>query len=376
MNFMDIYKSLDWRAISGRIQNVTKSEVETSLSKPHLVWQDAATLFSPAARPYLEDMARRAHSLTVQRFGKVIQMYVPMYLSNECNNICTYCGFSFNNEIKRHTLTVDKALNESMILHRMGFRHILLLTGEEIKYVGVDYIEAVVKIIRPHFHSVSLEVQPLSAGQYRRLINAGVDGLTVYQETYHSETYRNIHLKGRKRNFEWRLETPERGAQAGMRRLNIGALLGLSDNWRTEGFYVAAHAAYLLRHYWQSQLLISFPRLRPAEGDYAAHQTVTNSALVQLICGMRLLFPDAGLVLSTRESASLRDMLIPLGITHMSAGSRTNPGGYSDEHVSGEQFAVDDNRSPEEVARVIDRHGYEPVWKDWDREFASDSSTY
>ncbi len=375
MNFIDIYRTFDWRTVSERIQCITELEVEACLSKARLSWQDAAVLLSPAARSYLEDIARRAHSITAQRFGKVIQMYAPMYLSNECNNICTYCGFSFNNTIRRHTLTVEEAARESRILHRMGFRHILLLTGEEIRRVGVDYLEAVVRKIRPYFHSVSIEVQPLSIEQYKRLIEAGVDGLTVYQETYNPETYRQVHLKGRKRNFEWRLETAERGARAKMRRVNIGALLGLSDDWRTEGFYIAAHAAHLLRHYWQSQILISFPRIRPAEGEYQLRKRVTDSALVQLICGMRLLFPDAGLVLSTRESAILRDRLIPLGITQMSAGSRTNPGGYTAEERSGEQFAIDDSRSPEEVARVILQHGYEPVWKDWDRDFVPQAFT-
>ena len=369
MTFHDIYEQLRWDDISEAIQNTSAAQVRACLERKRHSIEDAVTLLSPAAAPYLEEMAQLAHTITVRRFGRTIQLYVPMYLSNECNNICTYCGFSFPNKIKRHTLSVDEAFSESMILHRHGFRHILLLTGEEIKEVGVDYIEKVIRKLKSHFSSISIEVQPLSTDEYRRLIAAGVDGLTVYQETYEKETYDNVHLKGKKRNFKWRLETADRGGTAGIRRLNIGALFGLSANWRTEGFYIAQHAAYLLKHYWMSQIMMSFPRLRPAEGEYIPKSIVHDTNLVQLICAMRILFPDAGLVLSTRESQEIRNRLIPLGITMMSAGSRTNPGGYSDEYLAGKQFEIDDERSPAQVADVITGLGYEPVWKDWDREF-------
>src|SRR5947207_9530595 len=353
-------------------------------------------------------MGRRSQAITQQRFGKVIRLFAPLYLSNECINNCKYCGFSRDNPILRVTLSVEETLREARALTAQGFRNILLVAGEHPKFVSSDYLRDCVAALHEEIPSVSLEVGPLETKDYRPLVTAGADGLVVYQETYDRSIYHELHTAGPKRDFDWRLETPERAYAAGFRRLGIGALYGLAD-WRFEALAVAAHADYLLRNCWKAQLTISLPRLRPCAGEFEPLRRMTDRELVQLVCAFRLMFPDAGLVLSTREPAKLRDGLIPLGITLMSAGSHTEPGGYTNagkEHlhrtVRGRivelgasewatpssvgqapsragssvasphqtnatgQFDIADERSPREVADRIRRLGYEPVWKDWD----------
>jgi 2-iminoacetate synthase len=295
-------------------------------------------------------------------------MFAPLYMSSECTNACVYCGFNRRNRIARATLSVDEVVEEAMVLHRQGFRHILLLTGESPHHAPMDYLIRVARKLQPVFASISIEIYPLATDDYRRLIQNGVDGLTVYQETYHLKQYAKIHPAGPKRNYRWRLETPDRGGQAGFRRLNIGVLLGLCD-WRVEGAFVGLHAAYLVHRYWQSHIAVSFPRLRPAAGGFQPPLFVSDAHMVQLMCALRLWLPDAGLVLSTREPAGLRDNLLPLGVTQMSAGSKTAPGGYAAKENVEKQFEISDLRSPQEVSDMIADHGYEPVWKDWDAGF-------
>ena len=313
-------------------------------------------------------MAERSHRNTLQRFGNNIQMYVPLYLSNVCTNGCVYCGFNAENPVHRKTLTLEEAEQEALALHRQEFRHVLVLTGEAPGVIGNDYIAAAIRKIRPLFSSISIEVYPMDVAGYRQMVEAGVDGLTIYQETYDPDLYKELHLFGKKRDFEWRLGTPERGGEAGIRRIGIGALLGLG-NFYVETFFTGLHALYLAHRYWRSQVSVSFPRIRPAEGGFAPLYTVTDQQMVQGLCAMRLLLPDCGLTLSTRESARFRDNLIPLGITQMSAGSSTAPGGYSHQDEGTGQFNIDDDRSPEEMSRVIRAKGYEAVWKDWDAAF-------
>jgi 2-iminoacetate synthase len=343
----------------------------------------------------LETLGRRSQALTRQRFGKVIRLFAPIYLSNECINNCLYCGFSRDNPILRVTLSVEEVGREARALKAQGFRNLLLVSGEHPKFVPLDYLVACVGRVHQEVPSVSLEIGPMSVEHYRPMVAAGADGLTIYQETYDRRVYAQMHTAGPKRDFEWRLETPERAYTAGFRRLGISALYGLAD-WRLEALGVAAHAAYLLRHCWKAQVTISFPRLRPCAGQFAPPLPMADRDLVQLVCAFRLAFPDVGLVLSTRERAALRDGLIPLGITLMSAGSHTEPGGYTgaghdklhrtehgrmvalagqlgqspgagngDTHATG-QFEIADERSPMEVAQRIRQLGYEPVWKDWD----------
>ena len=335
-----------------------------SLRGPSLSEADLPCMFSPAADEFLEEMAARSVEITRARFGNTIQMYSPLYISNECTNSCLYCGFNHRNKILRKTLNMDEIEAEAGAIYRRGFRHILVLTGEHPGKVPVTMLAGALKRIHRKFSSVSIEVYPMDTDDYRLMTESGVDGLTVYQETYNRDMYSQVHPAGKKRDFNYRLETPDRGGIAGIRKIGVGALLGLTD-WRVEGFFTALHAFYLSKKYWRSQVSVSFPRMRQASGGFQPKVDVTDRDLTHLICAMRIILPDAGLALSTREPAELRDNLFPLGITMMSAGSHTEPGGYTGMKVADEQFRISDGRSPDEMARVIKDRGFDPVWKDW-----------
>ncbi len=370
-------------------------------------------------------MAKESHRLTQRRFGKTIQLYIPLYLSNECQNICRYCGFSYDNKLRRRTLSAGELLQEIGAIKAMGYEHVLLVSGEANLTVGVDYFIKALDIIRPHFAHISMEVQPLEEGDYARLVEHGLNTVLVYQETYHREDYKLHHPKGKKSNFTYRLETPDRLGRAGVHKMGLGVLIGLED-WRVDSWFTALHLRYLEQRYWRTKYSLSFPRLRPYAGaaavdagrqdgaptgvggnagvvngggvveagwgalgrqdgnSYATEGAVAGGAsglppgwvnpkvemsdreLIQLICAYRLLDGDVELSLSTRESPVFRDHAIKLGITALSAGSRTNPGGYVVDPESLEQFAIHDDRSPAEIAAMIRRQGYEAVWKDWD----------
>jgi 2-iminoacetate synthase len=370
MSFREEFIKYDWDPVSRSIESKTAADVERALKKSRITLNDFAALISPAALPYLETMAARSHALTKQRFGKTIQMFAPMYLSNECNNICTYCGYSFDNKIKRKTLSDAEILREVKAIKELGFDHILLVTGEANATVHVDYFLNAIRLIRPHFSNISIEVQPLEKEEYLQLHEAGVYSVLVYQETYHQETYKNYHPKGKKSNFAYRLETPDRLGESSIHKIGLGVLLGLED-WRTDSFFCALHLDYLQKKYWQTKYSISFPRIRPAEGVKLNSNHITDKELLQLICAYRIFNPDVELSLSTRETPHFRDHVIKLGITSMSAGSKTNPGGYAVDQESLEQFEIDDNREPSEFFKVISSQGYEPVFKDWDKAFSN-----
>jgi 2-iminoacetate synthase len=323
-----------------------------------------AALLSPAAGARLEDLARLAHQTTVRRFGRVIRMFAPLYLSNECVSVCSYCGFSSGNDVARRTLSPEELRVEGRALVELGFRHVLLVAGEHARIVSKDYLVDCVRVLAPLIPSLSVEVQVWDAGTYRRLVEAGCEGLVVYQETYDRDTYASVHVKGKKRNYDWRLAAPDRGAEAGMRRLGIGALLGLHPDWRSEALALAAHAHSLLRRWWRCDLTVALPRLRPAAGGYQPAAPVPDAEFAQLLCALRLFLPDVGITLSTREPPPLRDALLRLGVTQISGGSHTEPGGYAAPSPAEPQFEVGDTRSPAEVARAVRAAGYEPVWMD------------
>lgn len=368
MNFYEILKSYRWEEVARHIAACDTQDVRRALTVPHPMPHDLLALVSPAATPFLEEMAQRAHRLTQQRFGRVISLFAPLYVSNECINSCVYCGFNRANPVSRLTLTPDQVAEEARHLRDAGFRHVLLVSGENPHVVTLEYLTWVVDRLRPDFSSISIEIYPLETEEYRELIDHGVDGLVLYQETYDEDRYPEFHPRGPKRDFRRRLETPERGGKAGFRRLGIGALLGLGD-WRVEGFFLGLHARYLLKAFWRSHVTVSFPRLKPAAGGFSPPHPVGDAELVQLLVALRLFLPDVGFTLSTREPPRLRDHLIPLGVTSMSAGSSTEPGGYTHACEAEAQFEVADERSPSEIAAVIRRMGYEPVWKDWDPAF-------
>jgi len=368
MTFLDFLKQYDIDRLEETIRTQKAQDVQRALAVERPGPDELMALLSPAAEEFVESMAQKAHAITVQRFGHNILLYAPLYISNECFNGCLYCGFSARNRVPRHTLSLKAVEKEARYLHAQGFRHILLVTGESPKAVDNDYLAAAARRLRPLFSSISIEVYPMETEGYRQMVDSGVDGLTIYQETYDRDLYARMHPFGKKSDFDFRLATPERGGQAGLRRIGIGSLLGLG-RFRSEGFLTGLHALFLSRHYWRTQVSVSFPRIRPADGGFSPLHPVSDRQFVQLLCALRLLLPDAGLVLSTRESAALRDNLLPLGITQMSAGSCTAPGGYSDPNHSTQQFAIDDDRSPAEVCRLIRAKGYEAVWKDWDGAF-------
>jgi len=393
VSFVTEFNKLPLAALVQRSLTASTQAVRASLGKPELSLDDFAHLISPAGAELLEPLSRRSQRMTQQRFGKVIRLFAPLYLSNECINSCQYCGFSRDNPILRVTLAPEEVRREARALLGQGFRNILLVSGEHPKFVSTDYMARCVGLLHEEVPSLSLEVGPMETDEYRPMVQAGAEGLVVYQETYDRGVYATIHTAGPKRNFDWRAETPERAYAAGFRRIGIGALYGLGD-WRLEAISVAAHAACLLRNCWKAQLTISLPRLRPCAGEFQPLTHLSDRELVQLVCAFRLMFPDVGLVLSTREPAKLRNGLIPLGITLISAGSHTEPGGYTgvgreklhhtergrivelgaSEWATADhrpvnatsQFQIADERSPHEVADLIRRLGYEPVWKDWD----------
>jgi 2-iminoacetate synthase len=394
MSFAAEIDGLRLDELAERSRAATASSAKESLERSELTLGDFANLISPAGGGMLELLGRKSQALTRRRFGRVIRLFAPLYLSNECINNCRYCGFSRDNPILRVTLSVDEVAREAQSLKETGFRNLLLVAGEHPKFVSNGYLAECVAALHAEFPSISLEVGPMETEDYRPLVQAGADGLVVYQETYDRAVYAEMHTAGPKRDFSWRLETPERAYAAGFRRLGIGALYGLAD-WRREALAVAAHADYLLRNCWKAQLTISLPRLRPCAGEFEPPTRMSDRELAQLVCAFRLFLPDVGLVLSTRESPKLRDGLIPLGVTMISAGSHTEPGGYTgagrekihhttrgrivelaagasewapNGHATNAtgQFDIADERSAEEVAALLRRMGYEPVWKDWD----------
>lgn len=346
-------------------------------------------LLAPKSDPALETLAQQARTLTRQNFGRTMRLFAPLYLSNECINNCRYCGFSRDNPILRVTLDLDQVVAEARHLARQGFRQILLVTGEHPKFVSQDYLAECVRALSPDFSSLSIEVGPMETADYVPIVQAGADGLVVYQETYNRDVYAEMHTSGPKRNFNWRLDCPERGYAAGFRRIGVGALFGLAP-WLEEAVALAAHIDYLLKRCWQAQITVSLPRLRPAAGEFQPRYSMADRELAQLICALRVTFPQVGIVLSTRETGVLRDALVSLGVTMMSAGSHTEPGGYTgqgrddlhltvrgrivapefqngmDEIATG-QFEISDDRSPAEIAMTLRRRGFEPVWKDWDQ---------
>lgn len=397
MSFSAEFPSLPFSDLLRRSEAATRSDVCRILERrsDSLTLTDFATLISPAATQELESLCRASRDLTRRRFGRVIRLFAPLYLSNECINNCTYCGFSRDNPILRVTLGLDEVVREARELADQGFRNILLVAGEHPKFVSNGYLAECVAALHEFVPSISLEVGPMETPDYLPLVRAGADGLVVYQETYDRSVYSVMHTAGPKRDFDWRLDCPERAYAAGFRRLGIAALHGLAD-WRYEALATAAHGAHLLRHCWKAMLTVAIPRLKPCAGDFQPLTRLGDRELVQLVAAFRLFLPDAGMVLSTREPAALRDGLFPLGVTHASAGSHTEPGGYTGagrerlhHTVRGRivesstplvpatpglgrssgatgQFEIADSRSPEEVAEVIRRLGYEPVWKDWD----------
>lgn len=371
-SILELIQAWPCERVAALIAGKTPGDVDRALHHDERSIDDLAALLSPHAAARLEDIAHEAQRLTRMHFGRTIALYAPIYLSNVCAANCVYCGFSTGakSREKRVTLEPDQLRQECASLAAAGFDTILLLTGEAPAIAGVGYIAQSVAIAREYFSSISVEIYAMDEAGYRTLCENGLDGVTLYMETYNPDTYKRLHLAGGKMDYANRLAALDRAGAAGARRLNIGALLGLFD-WRTEGLHMGIHARHLQRRYWRSAAAVSFPRLRHAPPGFQIPAPVADAELVQLMLALRLFLPEAGFALSTRESARLRDHVLPLGITMMSAGSSTRPGGYATCNETLEQFATDDCRSPREVVQAIIHAGYDPVWKDYDRAFCS-----
>jgi 2-iminoacetate synthase len=355
---------LDIAALSAHAQTATDADVDRAFRAEHRDLADLAALLSPAAARRLEELAQAAQEVTLRRFGRAVRLFAPLYVSNECLSTCTYCGFAKDLDVVRRTLTPGEVEDEARLLTDRGFRHLLLVSGEHRVAVSADYLLEVVERLASFVPSISLETQTWSDDTYARLVAAGAEGVVHYQETYDRARYAQVHVAGWKRDFDRRLASTERAAEAGIRRLGVGALLGLAPDWRADVLAVAAHATFLVRRYWRTEVTVALPRIKPCASGFQPELPVDDTSYVQAIAALRLAEPDAGIVLSTREPAVLRDGLVRIAVTHMSAGSSTEPGGYAHPGESQEQFAISDERSPAEVAAMIEAAGYEPVWKD------------
>ncbi len=373
MGFYEIYSKIKDTDFDNLLQGITGQQVDRVIGADTVSENGFLALLSPAAGKRLEPMAQKAHNLTVRNFGRVITLYTPMYLSDFCTNECVYCGFNTKNPMRRRTLTIEEVEREGRLIAGTGLRHLLILTGEAPHQAPVEYLAECTRRLRKYFSSVSIEVYPMETAGYRALVAAGVDGMTVYQEVYDPAIYDRLHIKGPKKNYLFRLDAPERACQAGMRTVNLGALLGLAD-WRREVFALGLHARYLQDKYPDTEISVSFPRIRPAAGQFRPAVEVTDRELVQMILAIRFFLPRAGITISTRERPELRDNLIRLGVTKMSAGSCTEVGGrldgegherQSDGDGHEGQFEISDTRSVAEMKAAILQHGYQPVSKDW-----------
>lgn len=364
MTFYDYKQQFDWAKELAEFDTFTAADVEQALAAERPTLRDFKALISKAGDAYLDAIAIKANKISVARFGRTVRMFEPLYLSNYCTNHCVYCGFNHSNAIPRKILTEQEIFEEAQAIAKMGFTQILLVAGEAPRRAGVAYYKRAIEIVRPMFDQISLEVQPMSVEDYRPLVEAGADYLCVYQETYNEASYPRFHPSGLKANYRFRLETPDRAAAAGFRKIGIGALLGL-DNWRCDSFYSALHLDYLEKTYWRVKGAISLPRLRPHVGSFMPADPINDREMVQLICAFRIFNPEVEISVSTRESAKFRDMAIRIGANSLSAQSSTQPGGYVHPDHALEQFAINDTRSPEEVVASVKSQGYEVVWKDW-----------
>ena len=367
--FSDELQKYDWDDTTAAIMSKTAADVDRALAKERHTVDDFMALISPAAAPRLEEMARLSRALTQKRFGKTISMYIPMYITNSCTNSCVYCGFNRHNKMERVVLTPGQIKDECDAIRRLGpFENLLIVTGENPRLAGTDYLEEALKVCRPYFNNLTIEVMPLSAEDYSRLTHAGLNGVVCFQETYNRARYKVYHPAGMKSNFEWRLNGYDRMGSAGVHKIGMGVLIGLED-WRTDVTMMARHLLYLRRHYWRTRYSVNFPRMRPSEGHFQPNVVMSDRELAQLTFAFRIFDPDVDISFSTRESPDFRNNIATLGVTSMSAGSKTDPGGYATYPQSLEQFAVSDERTPAQVEADIRHLGYEVVWKDWDKIF-------
>ena len=368
--FSEYLESISWEETTKQIYAKTDADVRRALSKSRCDVDDFMALISPAAAPYLETMAQLSRKYTEERFGKTISMFIPLYLTNSCTNSCVYCGFHITNPMKRTILTPEETVNEYKAIKKLGpYENLLLVTGENPAVAGVDYIAKALDLAKPYFSNLKIEVMPLKAEEYAELIQHGLNGVICFQETYNKARYKEYHPRGMKSKFDWRVNGFDRMGQAGVHSIGMGVLIGLEE-WRTDVTMMAHHLRYLQKRYWKTKYSVNFPRMRPAENEGFQPNVIMNDReLAQLTFAMRIFDHDVDISYSTREPARIRDYMATLGVTTMSADSRTEPGGYYSYPQALEQFHVSDERSTAEVDCALRKQGRVPVWKDWDSAF-------
>lgn len=369
--FSDEIEGTDWDSLTRQIYDKTDADVRRALGKTHCDVDDFMALVSPAAGPYLETMAQLSRHYTEERFGRVMSMFIPLYITNSCTNSCVYCGFHIQNPMARVILTPEQIENEYKAIKKLApFENILIVTGENPAKAGVPYLAKSIDIAKRYFSNIKIEVQPLSAEDYRELTYHGMNGVICFQETYNRENYNIYHPRGMKSKFEWRVNAFDRMGQAGVHSIGMGVLIGLEREWRTDITMMARHLRYLQKHYWRTKYSVNFPRMRPAENQgFQPNSVMTDRQLAQVTFAMRIFDHDVDISYSTREPATIRDNMATLGVTTMSAESKTQPGGYYTYPEALDQFSVNDDRSAHEVCARLLELGRVPVWKDWDASF-------
>ncbi len=340
------------------------AKVQAALAKDHLQFEDFLMLLSPKATPFLEQMAQRARAETLRHFGRAVHLFTPLYLSDHCTNQCRYCGFNARNKQKRRHLSLDEAEAEARSIAATGLGHILLLTGDARKISSPEYIAEVAQRIKPFFASVGIEVYSMSVEEYAMLHTHGVDSMTLFQETYNPELYDFLHPAGPKSDFSYRLNAPGRAVEGGMHSVNVGALLGL-DKLEHDGFCTGLHAWWLQRHHAGVEVSVSVPRMCPHEGNFDVPHVLDDKRFVQYITAVRCFLPRVGITVSSRENAFMRDHVVPLGVTRVSAGVSTMVGGRNTESGETGQFDISDHRSVAEMIEALSTIGYQAVCKDW-----------
>lgn len=368
--FSEYLKNISWQETTERIYAKTDADVRRALNREYGDIEDFMALISPAAEPYLEQMAVLSRRYTEERFGKTISLFIPLYLTNSCANGCVYCGFHASNPMSRTILTFEQMEDEYRAIKEAGpFESLLLVTGENPAKAGVPYLAEALDRAKKYFDDLKIEVMPLSTDDYKELTRHGLNGVVCFQETYHRERYNIYHPRGRKADFEWRVNGFDRMGEAGVHSIGLGVLIGLED-WRTDVTMLAHHLRYLQKRYWRTRYSVNFPRMRPAEnGGFQPNVIMSDKELAQLTFAMRIFDRQVDISYSTREVPAFRDNMATLGVTTMSAGSKTDPGGYCTYPQSLEQFHVSDERTPMEVFNRLRELGREPVWKDWDCSF-------
>ena len=368
--FSEELNKYSWQETTERIYAKTETDVMRALHKEHLTIDDFMALISPAALPHLETMARLSRRYTEERFGRTMNMFIPLYLTNSCGNSCVYCGFHISNPLPRTILTEKEIINEYKAIKKLApFENLLLVTGENPAKAGVPYIARALDLAKPYFSNLQIEVMPLQTEEYKELTLHGLNGVICFQETYCRERYNIYHPRGMKANFDWRVNAPDRMGQAGVHKIGMGVLIGLED-WRTDITFMARHLRYLEKHYWKTQYSVNFPRMRTAEnGGFQPNVVMSDRELAQATFAMRIFDHDVDISYSTREPAHIRDHMATLGVTTMSAESKTEPGGYYSYPQALEQFHISDERTAREVEHALREKGREAVWKNWDASF-------